>query len=326
VYRAPALAQNADVQNPKALNAELPSDVDTSTGVDGSDVYTRAPQVAKFFVAGSPGSSEGYTLWAVSNHFSSTPDARVGQRREQARYGAAIAATVRAADPDARLIYGGDLNVFPRPDDPIAMSDSDTPSDQLGPLYDAGLHNLWEDLAADAPAAAYSYVFQGQGQTLDNLFVNDPLYSDLVQIRAAHVNAGWPADYDGDGARGASDHDPQVARFSSRARLSVADASTVEGDKGSTPLRFPVTVSRPLSKDAVVCAGAVGVTAGSGDDFDPSVDCQTLAAGQTSLTFTVAVRGDKRREADEELLLVVVGGPWLTLADPVATGTILNDD
>src|SRR5262249_34979966 len=34
-YRAPALAYNADVQNPKALNAELPADVDTSTGVDG---------------------------------------------------------------------------------------------------------------------------------------------------------------------------------------------------------------------------------------------------------------------------------------------------
>jgi hypothetical protein len=106
----------------------------------------------------------------------------------------------------------------------------------------------------------------------------------------------------------------------------VADASVVEGDKGSTALRFPVTVSRPLSKTVVVCAGAVGVTAQSGSDFDPAVDCQTLAAGQTSLTFAVAVRGDKRREADERLLLVVVGGPWLTLADPVATGTIVDDD
>jgi predicted extracellular nuclease len=325
-YRAPGLPENADVQNPKTLNAQLPSDVDTSTGVDGSNVYTRAPQVAKFFVAGSPGSVEGYTLWAVSNHFSSTPDARVGQRREQAAYGAAITATVRAADPNARLVFGGDLNVFPRPDDPIATSDSDTPSDQLGPLYNAGLHNLWEDLAADAPAAAYSYVFEGQGQTLDNLFVNDPLYGDLVQIRAAHVNAGWPADYDGDGARGASDHDPQVARFSSRAELSVADASVVEGDKGTTALRFPVTVSRPLSEDVVVCAGAVGGTAQAGSDFDPLVDCEVLAAGSTSVTFTVQVRGDKRREADEKLLLVVIGGPWLTLADPVATGTIVNDD
>jgi hypothetical protein len=321
-YRAPALPENADVQNPKALNAQLPSDVDTSTGVDGSNVYTRAPQVAKFFVAGAPGSAEGYTLWAVSNHFSSTPDARVGQRREQAAYGAAITAAIG----HARVVYGGDLNVFPRPDDPIATSDSDTPSDQLGPLYDAGLHNLWEDLAAEVPSAAYSYVFQGQGQTLDNLFVNDLLYADLVQVRAAHVNAGWPADFDGDPARGASDHDPQVARFDTRAKLSVADARVVEGDRGSTALRFPVTVSRPLSKDTVVCAAAIGLTAQVGSDFLPLVECHTLPAGQTSLTFTVTVRGDRRREPDERLLLAVIGGPWLTLADPVATGTIANDD
>ncbi len=218
VYRGARLAYNADVQNPKSLNADLPADVDTSTGVDGSNVYTRAPQVAKFLVAAAPGSTERQPLWAVSNHFSSTPDARVGQRTEQAAYGAAIVGRHRAgSEPGARIVYGGDLNVFPRPDDPIATSDSDTPSDQLGPLYDAGLHNLWDDLAADAPAAAYSYVFQGQAQTLDHLFVNQALYGDLVQMRAAHVNAGWPADFAGDGARGVSDHDPQIARFQSRA-------------------------------------------------------------------------------------------------------------
>ncbi|GAA1795086.1 hypothetical protein GCM10009835_11400 [Planosporangium flavigriseum] len=45
-FRSPGLSYNADVQNPKSLNAVLPADVDTSTGVDGSNVYTRAPQVA----------------------------------------------------------------------------------------------------------------------------------------------------------------------------------------------------------------------------------------------------------------------------------------
>jgi hypothetical protein len=33
-------------------------------------------------------------------------------------------------------------------------------------------------------------------------------------MRAAHINADWAADYDGDPGRGASDHDPQVARWS----------------------------------------------------------------------------------------------------------------
>ncbi len=326
-YRAPGLSYNADVQNPKALNAVLPADVDTSTGVDGSNVYTRAPQVARFFVAAGPGETEGYPLWATSNHFSSTPDARVGQRTEQARYGAAIATAIQAANPAARVVFGGDLNVFPRPDDPIATAGGVPPSDQLGPLYAAGLANLWDDLVADVPGAAYSYTFQGQAQTLDSLFVNAALHDDLVQIRAAHVNAGWPADFAGDGARGVSDHDPQVARFRSRPQLRVADVSTVEGDKGSTPMPFQVTVSRALSVDVTVCAVAVDITAQFGQDHDgPILACQTLAAGATSLTFTVAVRGDQRAEPDEQLALLVLAGPRIRLADPLAVGTIVNDD
>jgi hypothetical protein len=325
-YRSAGLAYNTDVSNPKSLNAVLPADVDRSTGVDGSNVYTRAPQIARFTVAAQPGADEALTLWAVSNHFSSTPNARVGQRREQAAYGAAVVAAIEGADPHARVVYGGDLNVFPRPDDPIAMSDSTPPSDQLGPLYAGGLHNLWEDLVADAPAAAYSYTFQGQAQTLDHLFVNDALDGDLLEMRSAHVNAGWPADFDGDGARGSSDHDPQVARFRSRASLSIGDVSVTEGDRGTTAMTFTATVSRPLSTDVTVCATTFDLAARAGSDYDSFVGCRTLAAGQTAVTFPVAVRGDRRAEPDERLGLLVLGAPGLRLVDPVATGTIVNDD
>jgi len=320
-YRGAALDYNTDVQNPKSLNADLPDDVDTSTGVDGSNVYTRAPQVAKFHVAAAPGSPEKLTLWAVSNHFSSTPDARVGQRREQAAYGAAIVEAIMANDPHARVAYGGDLNVFPRPDDPFA----DPPSDQLGPLYDAGLRNLWDDLAADVPSAAYSYVFQGQAQTLDHIFVNPALHNDLVQMRAAHVNAGWPADFAGDGPRGVSDHDPQIARFSSRAMLTVTDVTVAEGDKGTTPAVFTARVSRPLSEPVLICAATLPLTAGP-SDFKLLADCKTLAPGATEVTFTVSVRGDRRKEADERFLLVAVGTPHVQVTDAIGTGTITNDD
>ena len=54
------------------------------------------------------------------------------------------------------------------------------------------------------PAAAYSYSFEGQAQTLDHLFVNDAFYDDLVQMRAAHINADWPAEFAGDGSRGSA--------------------------------------------------------------------------------------------------------------------------
>jgi predicted extracellular nuclease len=324
IYSAPGLAYNTDVANPKSLNAELPPDVDPPT--DGDNVYTRAPQVGKFFVASSPGSPEALTLWAVNNHFSSGPDTRVDQRREQAAYGAAIVAAIEASEPNARVVYGGDLNVFPRPDDPIAMSDTDTPSDQLGPLYAQGLHNLWENLAADVPAAAYSYTFQGQAQTLDHLFVNPALNGDLVQMRAAHINAGWPADFVGDGPRGVSDHDPQVARFRSRAALTIADVSVTEGNSGTTPAVFTATLSRPLSQPALVCAITIPLTAFDPSDYHGVATCQLIQPGTTSLTFTAQVRGDTRREADERFALLAIAAPFVHLADPLAIGTILNDD
>ncbi|MFG1896766.1 lamin tail domain-containing protein [Micromonospora zamorensis] len=325
-YRSAGLPTNADVQNPKALNAVLPSDVDTSTGRDGSNVFTRAPQLGRFTVAAAPGSTERFTLYALSNHYSSGPDSRVGQRREQARYGAAIVTAIEAADQNARVVYGGDLNVFPRPDDPIATGSQPTPSDQLAPLYEAGLHNLWDNLVAEVPASAYSYSFEGQAQTLDHLFVNDALYGDLVQVRAAHINADWPAEFTGDGSRGSSDHDPQVARFRSRASLTVADTAVVEGNQGTRQLTFTATVSRPLSQPVLLCATTVGLTAQGGADFDPYAGCKVLAAGQTSVAFPVSVRGDRKREADEKLTLLVAGVPGLRLADPLAVGTITNDD
>jgi uncharacterized protein len=324
-YRAPGLASNAHVSNPKTLNAELPADIDRSD-VDGVNVFTRAPQVAHFRVAAQPGSPDTYDLWAISNHFSSTPDARVGQRTEQAAYAAAIADAIAAADPDARIVLGGDLNVFPRPDDPFAPGDALFPSDQLAPLYDAGLANLWDDLVADVPSAAYSYTFQGQAQTLDQLFVNEALQGDLVQVRAAHVNAGWPADHDGDGARGLSDHDPQVARFSSRASLSVADTSVVEGDTGRRDAVFTVAFSRPLGQDITVCLVPVGITALPVQDFDLRLPCGTLAAGDTAIDLGIPVRGDRQRERDETFGVVALATGGVRHEDPLATATIVNDD
>ena len=323
-YRSAALGYNSDVQNPKSLNAVLPADVDRSTGVDGSNVYTRAPQVAKFLVASAPGSPEGGVIWAISNHFSSTPNARVGQRTEQAAYGAAIIGAIKKGDADARIAYGGDFNVFPRPDDPIEPPAA--PSDQLAPIYNTGMKSLWDDLVAAVPSAAYSYTFQGQAQTLDNLFVSETLHSDLIEDRIAHVNAGWPADYPDDGARGVSDHDPNVARFRSRATLTVADVSVTEGNSGTTRAAFKVAVSRPLSQPILVCAATIGLTARDPSDFSGLAGCKILKAGASSLTFTASVKGDTRRESNETFALVVIAGPYVLTPDLYAIGTIVNDD
>ncbi|MEX0788631.1 MAG: hypothetical protein WD040_07520 [Anaerolineales bacterium] len=214
VYRDTGEPYNTDVQNPKVLNADLPEDVDTSTGTDGSLVFTRAPQVGLFRIwRDGIGTSVFSDVYALSNHFSSTPNARVGQRTEQAAYNAAIVAALQAAEDDALVIVGGDLNVYPRPDDPFAPGHPLYPSDQLGPLYDQGLINLYDSLVGSNPVSAYSYVFEGQAQTLDQIFLTASLLAEFVEMRVAHINSDWPADHD-DGPRGTSDHDPQVARQS----------------------------------------------------------------------------------------------------------------
>ncbi|MBU2663054.1 hypothetical protein KOI35_05985 [Actinoplanes bogorensis] len=300
-YRGAPLPGNADESNPKAFNAVLPADVDRSTGVDGSNVYTRAPQVGLFEVRAA---ADSYRLWAISNHFSSGPETRVGQRTEQAAYGAAIVDAIGTQDgAQERVVFGGDLNIYPH-------------DAQLAPLDK--LHNLWDNLTADAPTAAYSYVFQGQAQTLDQLFVNDALHGDLIQMRAAHINADHPD--------AVSDHDPQVARFQSRAGLSVGDARVIEGDSGRTPLVFPVTLTRPMSRALTVCAATVpGTTTLPYADFDPYLGCRTVPAGSTRVDFPVQVRGDRLREGDEQLTLEIAA-PSVRVVDGRGTGTIVNDD
>ncbi|WP_051704478.1 hypothetical protein [Glycomyces sp. NRRL B-16210] len=220
-------AINADVENPKALNAALPDAVVeqcTNSGVfacNGFDVFSRPSQVAKFHLKDARG-KKTEEIYLINNHFSSGPDSRVLHRTEQANYLAAISAAILDHDRKANILAGGDLNVFPRPDDPFAegqtiAGDWTGPSDQLAGLYeDSGLSNLY-DLSLEAhPEAAYSYTFMGQAQTIDQLWASPHLLRKVESAVSAHLNSDYPADAyafgeePAYGAYGVSDHDPEV--------------------------------------------------------------------------------------------------------------------
>ena len=229
-YDGAPLAFNADVQNPKALNAELPdrvADTCTSSGpteCDGLNVFSRGPSVGLFRVwRDQVGTSSWTDLYLVDNHMSSTPDERVLQRTEQATYNARVADAILAVDPDARVVIGGDFNVFPRPDDPYAPGQpipgiGTGPSDQLAALYDSKVTNLYGELVARYPASAYTFGFQGQAQTLDQMWASPAMLDELLDIRTAKINVDWPSDAAGEapayGRFGVSDHDPEAATYS----------------------------------------------------------------------------------------------------------------
>ena len=168
------------------------------------------------------GTSTWTDLYLVNNHQSSGPDGRVLQRTEQATYNARISDAILAADPDARVLVGGDFNVFPRPDDPYAPGQpipgiGSGPSDQLTALYDSKLTNLYGELVEHYPASAFTFGFQGQAQTLDQMWVSPAMMEELLDVRVAKINVDWPSDAAGEapayGRFGVSDHDPEAGTF-----------------------------------------------------------------------------------------------------------------
>ena len=110
-------------------------------------------------------------------------------------------------------MVAGDLNVYPRPDDPYP----DRPSDQLRSLYEAGMLSAYDWVLSRQPANAYSYIYEGQAQTLDHCFLSTSLHGQMMHAQFLHINADWPqfliTRENGFTAKGVSDHDPLIMTF-----------------------------------------------------------------------------------------------------------------
>ena len=108
--------------------------------------------------------------------------------------------------------------------------------------------------------------------------------------------------------------------------LSIGDASVVEGNRGSSNLRF--TVSRSSSSEGTVSVSyrTVAGTALAKSDYTAASGTLTFPTGVSSQTITIAVTGDRKREPNETFTVELLNPVGATISDAVATGTILNDD
>jgi hypothetical protein len=107
--------------------------------------------------------------------------------------------------------------------------------------------------------------------------------------------------------------------------LSIADASVYEGNSGSTPLVFAVTLSAPRTTPVTVHYTTMNGTASS-RDFQSASGTLTFAPGEVTKSITVIVSGDTQRENTETLgvrLSNAVGAP---IVDSDALGLILDDE
>ncbi len=189
---------------------------------------SRLPLVADF-------TFNGQTMTIVNNHFSSKggsgalmgtqppfnsdEDARAAQAQAVNTY----VDTLLASDPDARVVVAGDLNEFEF-EEPMAVlqgkatyqdgADADTM-----PEYTAGgtpiLNAMVEMLPVDE---RYDYVFDGNSQSLDHMYVTDAARAG-AQYDIVHMNAEF--------ANQASDHDALVASFDMSAPVSTTPTAEI---------------------------------------------------------------------------------------------------
>src|SRR5262249_25770746 len=159
---------------------------------------SRKPLAAEFMF-------RGHRLFLVANHFNSKggddplfgrfqPPVRVSeaQRHQQAQLTHDFINDIVSADANAEVVVMGDLNDF---------EFSDTVSILKG--TPAILEDLIDTLP---PSERYSYVFEGNSQTLDHILFSKAVFNaHLFEYDVVHVNSEF--------ADQASDHDPQVARI-----------------------------------------------------------------------------------------------------------------
>jgi hypothetical protein len=111
-------------------------------------------------------------------------------------------------------------------------------------------------------------------------------------------------------------------------RISInSPASIMEGDKGMKALTFTVSLATAYDQDVTVSYQTFNSSAVAGSDYVATSGTLTIPAGQTSRTFTVQIRGDRKREWTESFY-VQLNNPSsnATIWNAYGWGTILDDD
>ena len=109
--------------------------------------------------------------------------------------------------------------------------------------------------------------------------------------------------------------------------LSIDDVTLAEGNEGTTPFVFTVTMSAASSTDVTVdYASTDGTATVAAGDYTAVSGTLTITAGETSGTITVLVNGDTKVEPDETFTVTLSNASGATIADAVGTGTIIDDD
>lgn len=109
-------------------------------------------------------------------------------------------------------------------------------------------------------------------------------------------------------------------------RVSIADATVVEGQTGAAKISFEVTLSAASKKPASVGFATADGTAAAPGDYAAVNGTLTFKPGEKSKTIDVAVVSDPIAEPDESFSVKLSSPVNATIAKGSAAGSITNDD
>ena len=182
----------------------------------------------------------GHTLFVIANHFNSKGGdqplfghfqpptlSSETQRNQQAQIVDSFVDAILAVDPNANIIVLGDLNDF----------EFSTPITNLkGGVLNALMDSLPQ-------GERYSYVFDGNSQALDHILVSNNLFNNVAfAYDVVHVNSEFAAQ--------ASDHEPQVARFTLAPAVTAVALATFRAEvnaRGYVILNWQTTTESQIA-------------------------------------------------------------------------------
>jgi uncharacterized protein len=261
------------------------------------------------------------------------------KRQKQAEYLAGLIQQMQLADPERRISVLGDFNAFQFNDGYVdamnVVTGTPTPDAQTAvpgdgiDLVDPDLVNLG---TLEAQGQEYSFVFDGNAQTLDHVLGNEALLLAATSFGLDHarINADFPEVARNDAASPSrlSDHDPVVAYFEFRHRADLAVTATADtaSVRAGAPLQYtaqlsnlgPETAEFPgvgLALNAALPDMAVTAPAGW------SCDAAQVANGNTSVACTASTLAvqDRATFAVRATSLAAQAGTQATLS--VASST-----
>jgi uncharacterized repeat protein (TIGR01451 family) len=118
-----------------------------------------------------------------------------------------------------------------------------------------------------------------------------------------------------------------TAAYPVAAKLSIEGVAVLEGNSGTTPAIFTVTLQPPnATLTATVDYQAIGNSATVGSDFVLTQGTLTFHPGETQKTIAVPIIGDTISEGNETFVVQLTNGVNAVFDRPSATGTIIDDD